>query len=586
MTHMMDAIAWTLIHFCWQATAIAAIYRLLNSTLVRSSSHGRYLMALAAMLAMLTAAVVTFGWEIRSAGHPRTLSVTASGIESGIASTGFPQSVAPGVIQTNISDRGNSQAGLLRWIDGLWLLGVICLSLRSLGGWYLMQRLRATYSATVPASILTSCQRISSVFGLRRPVTLRITGAVAGPMTVGILRTMVLLPLSSVTLLSPDELEAVLAHELAHIRRGDFFWNLVQTFVETFFFFHPAVWWIGRRMRDERELCCDDLALKVCPNPVAYASALLQLEEQRARQLSFAMALDGNQSPMSLRMRIERILGEPPARAASRPLTPLSLALACVALLAVVFPAPKVLASLHADHGAPAATIALSQSKLTPKLALVHSGLPELSTPPARPRPMIRAAIPAPQTKPDGSAEPSSNYIDRMRAAGYDVDVDKYIAMKIQGVTPEYASAMSQVGFGKPSADDLVACKIYDVTPEYISQLKQQGLETKNLHDAISYRIFKVTPDFVAGMKAAGFTDISSEQLLALRVQGVTPEYAKQISQQFPGATIEDVVRTRIFHIDADFIALAKKHGFANLTLEKLVQLRISGILDDESVKP
>ena len=173
-----------------------------------------------------------------------------------------------------------------------------------------------------------------------------------------------------------------------------------------------------------------------------------------------------------------------------------------------------------------------------------------------------------------------------MRAAGYDVDVDKYIAMKIQGVTPEYATAMSHVGFGQPSADDLVACKIYGVTPEYISQLKQQGLETKSLHDAISYRIFKVTPDFVAGMKTAGFTDISSEQLLALRVQSVTPEYAKQISQQFPGVTIDDVVRTRIFHIDADFIALAKKHGFANLTLERLVQLRISGILDDESVKP
>ena len=401
MTHMMDAIAWTLIHFCWQATAVAAIYRLLNSTLVRSSSHGRYLMALAAMLAMLTAAVVTFAWEIRPAGHPPTLSVTASGIESGIAGTGFPQSAEPGVIQTNISDRGNSEAGLLRWIDGLWLLGVICLSLRSLGGWYLMQRLRASYSATVPASILTSYQRISSAFGLRRPVTLRITGAVTGPMTVGVLRAMVLLPLSSVTLLSPDELEAVLAHELAHIRRADFFWNLVQTFVETFFFFHPAVWWIGRRMRDERELCCDDLALKVCPDPVAYARALLQLEEQRNRQLSFAMALDGNQSPMSLRMRIERILGEHPARVASRPLTPLSLALACVALLAVAFPAPKVLASLHADHGAPAATMALSQSKLTPKLALVHSGLPAAFYAASRAQADARSAqpLPAPQNE-------------------------------------------------------------------------------------------------------------------------------------------------------------------------------------------
>jgi hypothetical protein len=86
-------------------------------------------------------------------------------------------------------------------------------------------------------------------------------------------------------------------------------------------------------------------------------------------------------------------------------------------------------------------------------------------------------------------------------------------------------------------------------------------------------------------MKAAGFDHLTSEQLLALRVQGVTPEYAREITRQFPGATAEDLVKTRIFRIDADFIAMVKKHGFTGLSLEKLVQLRISGLFDDESVK-
>ena len=145
-----------------------------------------------------------------------------------------------------------------------------------------------------------------------------------------------------------------------------------------------------------------------------------------------------------------------------------------------------------------------------------------------------------------------------MKAAGYDVDLDKLIAMKIQDVTPEYARSMSQLGFGKLSADDLIACKIHGVSPEVIAEFKRQGLEVKNIQDAISYRIFQVTPEFLAAMKASGFKDLSSEKLIALRVQGVTPEYARSIVQQYPGATVDDVIKTRIFKIDADFIAQAK----------------------------
>ncbi len=110
--------------------------------------------------------------------------------------------------------------------------------------------------------------------------------------------------------LSPEQLEAVLAHELAHIRRADYVWNLAQTAIETLFFFHPAVWWLGHRVRHHRELCCDDLAVQACGDAVLYATALLRLEEQRSRQLNLAMALDGHRSVSGLRSRIARILGE------------------------------------------------------------------------------------------------------------------------------------------------------------------------------------------------------------------------------------------------------------------------------------
>ena len=581
MRPTLDAIAWTLIHFCWQAAAIAGIYRLSTVLLARSTSQARYLIAFAAMLMMVGAAVGTFAWQMRSATPSPALHNAAPTIED--ASLALPRTMAPGFISQHQSVAGSTQANLLRWIDGFWVLGVIVLSVRSLGGWWMIQKLRATAIADAPEHVRESFRRIFAAMGLRRPVLLRVSSAVAGPITVGALRALVLLPFSAITLLGPDELEMVLAHELAHVRRADFLCNLLQTLVETLFFFHPAVWWMGNRIRHERELCCDDLALKICPNPVMYATALFRLEEQRARHWRLAMALDGHQTPQTLRLRIARILGEPTAPVGGRPVQPFSLVVACVALTVSLTAARPVVASLNPAHLPASTHIAYVQVDPAPQVKVIKPFL-AAATHLVSPAAVLEAAS-EPQEKQPDAIHSRASYIDRMKDAGYDVDLDKFIAMKVQDVTPEYAQAMAQAGCGTPSADELIACKIQGVTPDYISGLKQQGFQLKSFQDAISFRIFGVTPEFVAGMKSAGFSDLTSQQLVALRVQDVTPEYAQQIAREYPGATVEDVIKTRIFRIDASFIESAKKHGFTHLSLEKLVQLRITGLLDDESAK-
>jgi hypothetical protein len=444
--------------------------------------------------------------------------------------------------------------------------------------------------------VCAAFQRISATLGLSRAITLRLSTGIDSPMTMGTLRAIVLLPLSAVTLLGPDELEVVLAHELAHVRRADFFWNILQTIAETLFFFHPAVWWISARIRQERELCCDDLALKICPNPIVYAHALVHLEEHRSRHLRLAMALDGHQSHATLLTRIARILGEPMTRIPSRRLRPFSLAAACVGLFVLLLPVPHLLASLNPKPQSEpgpviAATIAAPIAAPVSAPVIAAEVAIHVAQPSPVPAPQAVTPDPAPAAEPqsDDKAAPSphihSDYIDQMKAAGYDVDLDKLIAMKIQNVTPEYAKAMAQAGFGKLSADDLVACKIQGVSPETIAEMKKQGLEINSVHDAISFRIFQVSPEFVSGMKAAGYENLSSQQLLAMRVQGVTPEYARQLKLKFPQVTADDLVKARIFRIDDEFMAQAAKHGFTNLPFDKLVQLRISGLLDDESAK-
>ena len=605
MNLMQQAIAWTLVHFCWQAAAIALVYRFAAWAVARRSSPARYLVSLCALLAMLFAASATFAWELHVGPAPAPYVVSGSAGQpvaphpalAPIASAVFSQS--PGSTQQSTPLLSLIPTGILSWIDGLWVFGVVALSLRSLGGWWIIQRLRTSATQHAPAIVLASFHRISSALGLRRPVFLRISASIAGPMTVGALRAIVLLPLSTVTSLGPDELEVVLAHELAHVRRADFFWNLLQTLTETLFFFHPAVWWISSRIRHERELCCDDLALQVCPNPIVYARALCRLEEQRSRALHLALALNGHQSPQTLHMRICRILGEPMTYPKYQPARPLSLTAACLALIVLVLPMPRLLAGTNPPTQAPAPAVAAtrlpatsaSQPVVAVDVSTIVRALPHptvqvnLAHRTADSAPVLASLFQAGDQKAASTAS-HGDYIDQMKAAGYDVELDKYLAMKIQNVTPEYARSMASAGFGKPSADELIACRMQQITPEYIAQLKQQGFEVNNLQDAISYHMFQVTPEFVAGMKAAGFDGLTAKQLLAMRVQGITPDYARETKKRFPGATADDLIKTRIFRIDSAFIAEAEKHGFKNLSLDKLVQLRISGLFDDESVKP
>jgi beta-lactamase regulating signal transducer with metallopeptidase domain len=120
----------------------------------------------------------------------------------------------------------------------------------------------------------------------------------------------VVLPVAALAALTPEQVAAILAHELAHVRRHDFAVNLLQSIVEIVLFYHPAVWWISRQVRIEREHCCDAIAVSLCGDPIAYCEALTELESRRASRQALALAATGG----SLLDRIQRVLGEPPRR--------------------------------------------------------------------------------------------------------------------------------------------------------------------------------------------------------------------------------------------------------------------------------
>src|SRR5262249_409054 len=147
-------------------------------------------------------------------------------------------------------------------VAAIWVAGVVVLLVRLVGGWWRVRRLHRNALATKASKWHTACRRIASQLGLPAAAHVIESTLVDVPMLLAGLRPVIILPVAALAALTPSQVEAILAHELGHIRRHDYFVNLLQTLAETLLFYHPAVWWLSRRIRVEREHCCDDVAVR------------------------------------------------------------------------------------------------------------------------------------------------------------------------------------------------------------------------------------------------------------------------------------------------------------------------------------
>ncbi len=341
MNPHMEALGFTLVHFCWQAAVIAAVYKGLELALPKLRPQARYTMSLTALLVMLAAAALTFTYE-----EMRLYQTT-------------PLADISGAVLPELGRQLHLSA-LLPWFDAVWLMGVAVLSFRMLAGLWQVHGLKKQ-AQPAPDSVQYRFKAALRRFGLAGRVRIRLHPAISGPFVVGAFRSVVYLPLSAVTSLSPEQLDAVLSHELEHIRRADYVWNLIQSLIETLFFYHPAVWWIGSKLREQRELCCDDAAIKSCDDPITYATALLSLEEQRRGVPSLSMALNG-QGKSDLLARISRILGEKPdSRLKARPVAFVLLPVMLLTLTAFAAAPVREVAAKICPQSAATANTALAK---------------------------------------------------------------------------------------------------------------------------------------------------------------------------------------------------------------------------------
>ena len=305
------ALGWTLLDFLWQGLLIGLAYACARAAL--RAPRQRLLAGHATLLALALAPVATLLGHLQQDGAPPVALQAASG-------------AVVSAMQATARDSGIPADTWLLWIVGAWVVGVLLLSLRLWNEWRRLRRL-CDEAAPVDAEWQRRFEKLAARLGVHMRVRLRQGAGIVTPMLVGVLRPTILLPASLFARLPVDQLELILVHELAHLRRLDPLFNLLQTGLDTLLFYHPAVHWISRKVREDRELCCDEVVVNSGGDRLRYARALLALAEVRSNDVPLpALAAAGG----ALLERVERIVELPAPRASN------SQSLVAAALLGVL----------------------------------------------------------------------------------------------------------------------------------------------------------------------------------------------------------------------------------------------------------
>lgn len=592
-TDLMHTLAWSLLHFVWQGAAIAAFAAALMYVLRKPAT--RYLIGVGALALMLLSFAVTFSLldgvasqttDLPPAGAPAAVLVSSTETSSASAP---PWAGAQAATGSSID---------FAWLARGWLAGVFLLALRIAFGLFFIEQLRRRNLVALPDALVQRLQSLQSRLGISRIIRYAECGLVSVPAVIGFFRPVVLLPMRALTGLSQEQLEALVAHELGHIKRFDVAMNFVQVVAETLLFFHPAVWWLNKRIRADREDCCDDIAVSAGGNPVGYAKALAMIATWRDVP-SFAMASTGG--PVAA--RVARLLGV--NRDGSR--------------TAGVFTASLVLAGALIAGAASLGWTEPAQAQgveTAPAAPASPAKLPIPAAPDARPAPAARiapapkparVAEPAPPARPaapahvNGAYEVESDvdvradveakvevasevtadvrartsYIEEMRKSDLgDLDVDQLIALRTQDVTAQYVKDIRATGL-KPSVDQVIALKVQGVTPVYVQQLRNLGFDV-SVDEIIHFKLQDISADYVKEVRAMGF-DAGADEIVNMKIQGVSPEYVKQMRALGFKFDADDLIAFRVHDITPEYVKQMRANGFDADTHE-IVALRVHDV--------
>lgn len=296
LNNLIKATGWSIFHSLWQGAIIYGILLLIILIFPKLRSRLKHNLAFAAICLIFICYGITFfsvfklpvAMEIKNNASISLTPVYYQYLSS------LPQQIS------NVTER------FFPYIVGVYSIGLLFQFFILAMGYKRMQNLKNSVHFAVPAAWKTSFEQLTLALNLRQHIGFYLSDQINVPLVIGYFKPVVLFPISLATQLDMDQVEAILIHELSHIRRNDYLLNLVKTGIETLLFFNPFIWLSGKFINIEREHACDDLVLKFTGNPMTYARALLQLEILKDKSSpAFSMAATGKNQ--HLYQRIKRI---------------------------------------------------------------------------------------------------------------------------------------------------------------------------------------------------------------------------------------------------------------------------------------
>jgi len=627
----IESIAWALFCFLWQGALMALGLKAALALLPRQRADLRYTAACAALLLMTAMPLATAWTALGSAPQASIVSTravqpvltaaqplpTAESTSGSLGSwwAGPPPSFPAVTLETQTGQtwRGeisrrftySLRAQLGPWLPqlfALWLSGVALLTLAHLGGWLRVRALKHQGTSPAGPPWKKSLARIAGHLGLEQPIDLLASTQVRVPTVIGWLRPVVLVPVSAFTGLDPRQLESLLAHELAHIKRHDAWVNLLQVGVETLLFYHPAVWWVSGQVRILREHCCDDLAVAVCGDRRTYAHALANLEDLRAPSAlpALALAADGG----SLLGRIRRLAGVETRR--QRPAQALASGAMATVFLALVtlqvVSGPTSYAQPEAPRApetptAPVPTVPIPVAP-TPDAPTPPARAPRAFTPPTPPSAPAVSRVPTPPTlhrswhsrapelpghwmaersddsmwiqmrsrHADGGSGTSGFSIESSelveQADGFELRREagtfsfrgEFTGGSGSGTfdfspDPNYVEEMASLGYRDLPTEDMFKLALFDIGPGLVREFASLGYDDVPLERLVEVTIHDVDPETIRALAAAGYENLPFERLVEFSIHGITPQFLQEMAER----------------------------GHTNLSAEELVELRIHG---------
>jgi len=312
-SQMINALGWSILHILWQGFIVAFILGFALRILHKKSSQLKYLLSVSSILLIVGLSVYNF---ISYSDNKKDDNLfinknveVVNGIKINPPHTEANHAIYEGLIIDKIKAKITSAEKFFPLMVNIWLIGVLVFVIKLILSIFYTSRFKYKYCQSISAVWLKKFNLIEEKLMIEKAIQYIESGIVKTPIVLGYFKPAVIIPVGMLTGIPENQIEAIIAHELAHIRRNDYIINVIQTIIETVFFFHPAVWYISSKIRNERENCCDDIAIKVCDGNLTYAKALVSIQEFSLGKHYAAVAFSGQKK--HLLNRIKRIVMKP-----------------------------------------------------------------------------------------------------------------------------------------------------------------------------------------------------------------------------------------------------------------------------------